>query len=40
MKAQQINPEDKLAQHHIDVCLQYRGLTLPKDWDGALSLSQ
>lgn len=40
MKAQQINPEDQLAQHHIDVCLQYRGLTLPKDWDGALSLSQ
>lgn len=40
MKAQEINPDDMLPQHHIDVCLQYRGMVLEKDWDGALNLNQ
>ncbi|MDO6473863.1 adenylate/guanylate cyclase domain-containing protein [Alteromonas sp. 1_MG-2023] len=38
MKARDINPQDQLPQHHIDVCLQYRNLTLSEDWDGALKL--
>ena len=38
MKAREISPEDMLPQHHIDVCLQYRGMALPEDWDGALNL--
>lgn len=40
MKAQEISPNDMLPKHHIDVCLQYRGTKLEKDWDGALNINR
>tara|TARA_Y100000296_G_scaffold33840_1_gene39303 strand:- start:247 stop:1341 length:1095 start_codon:yes stop_codon:yes gene_type:complete len=36
--ALEINPDDSLAHHHIDVCSIYRNLELSDDWDGALVL--
>ncbi|QJR82772.1 adenylate/guanylate cyclase domain-containing protein [Alteromonas pelagimontana] len=37
-RALQINPEDILPQHHIDVCQQYRHAALESNWDGALTI--
>ena len=33
-----INPNDFLAQHHLDACGVYQNLELNEDWDGALVL--
>ena len=33
-----INPNDSLAQHHLDACGVYQNLELNEDWDGALIL--
>ncbi|MBU2978620.1 adenylate/guanylate cyclase domain-containing protein [Alteromonas sp. C1M14] len=40
IKARSINPDDRLAQHHIDICLQYQGMMFDESWDGAYDLER
>ncbi|MEG3767212.1 adenylate/guanylate cyclase domain-containing protein [Alteromonas sp. 14N.309.X.WAT.G.H12] len=40
LKAKSLHPDDRLAQHHIDICLQYQSKMFDENWDGAYELQK